>query len=83
MGLEHAATKWEKEFEPRSTCLQVPFQEPNLNLQTSHLPFSSFLQEPALTQENSGSSQPQPHPGACSIQGLPPDSILAPRDPMA
>lgn len=47
-GPRHTATKREKEFEPRSTCLQVPFQDPGLTPQTSPFPAGPFLQEVVL-----------------------------------
>lgn len=62
-GPRHTATKWEEEFEPRSTCLQVPCQEPNLNPQTSPLPFSSSF--PPRTRSHSGGFRlkaPSSHP---------------------
>lgn len=47
-GPRHTAKKWKKEFESRSTCLQVPFQGPNLTPQTSLFPVGLFLQEVLL-----------------------------------
>lgn len=47
-GPRRTATKREKEFGPRSTCLRMPFPHPDLTPQNSPFPAGSFLQEVVL-----------------------------------